>query len=68
MSISKTFLATSVAALLGIVSQSASALDLSKVTMRVRVINIEPADKSDAIGALNGPVTVLMLTQRLHGY
>jgi outer membrane protein len=55
MSISKTLLAASVAAVLGLASQSASAFDLSKVTMRVRVINIEPADKSDAIGALSAP-------------
>jgi len=53
MSISKTLLATSIAAMLGIASFSANAADEpGKLTMRLRAIHIVPADKSDA--ALGG--------------
>jgi len=55
MSVTKALMALGVATALAVTTQDASAFDLSKVTARVRVINIVPADKSDAIGALNVP-------------
>lgn len=56
MSINKKLLAGCMAtALLGLVSQSANAFDASAVTVRVRAIQIAPANKSDPIAALGVP-------------
>jgi outer membrane protein len=56
MSIRNNLLASCIAtALLGVASQSAQAFDTSAVTVRVRAIQIAPANKSDPIAALGVP-------------
>lgn len=42
----------------------AQALDLSNLTVRVRAINIDPADKSDAVGAIGLPKDKLDVEQK----
>lgn len=56
MSMSNKLLAGGIAAaLLGVSSQSANAFDTSALTIRVRAIQIAPANKSDPIAALAVP-------------
>src|SRR5690349_10314423 len=55
MSMRNNMAVSCIAALLGVAAQNAQAFDSNAVTLRVRAIQIAPANKSDPISALGVP-------------